>query len=109
MKIVAFDKKTGVITNVYEGVYNPEIDREKGIIFHENGTFYNANSDKFDYLLLEDFVLVYQGQVVNEDIYNMDQSPKYNGFDLGDIADSIKRMGNEVKEEIKSLFDKEDD
>lgn len=109
MKIVTYDKRTNIVIGLFPEIKHPEIDRENGIIFHENGTFHRTNNDDYGFLLLEDTVPVQIGDMLTEYLRTQDQSNKYEGFDLRDIGDAIKKMGQEVVQEIKDLFSKKED
>ncbi|PFP29418.1 hypothetical protein COJ96_10970 [Bacillus sp. AFS073361] len=109
MKVVTYDKRSNVVFGVFPEVFSPEIDRENGIIFHENGTFHRINSDKYGFLILDDYVPVRPGDTITDKHREMDLTHKYEGFKLNDIGDAIKAMGKEVAEEIKDLFGKKGD
>lgn len=108
MKVVIYNKKD-IVTQVLLDIHDPKIDKEKGIITHNNGKVLDLKDDDRNFLILEEHVPVKVGNVVTGPLKDYDQSHRFDSFTFDDVTRKIEEVGQEIKEEVKELLDKDDD
>jgi hypothetical protein len=108
MKVIVYDDYN-IVTQIYNGIYNPKVDRDRGVITHSTGKIFGLNIDEGvdGFIIVEDHVPFEIGNVVNDDMKDYDQTHRYDDFTFEDVKRAVKEGVEELKEVFKK--DKKDD
>ncbi|MFP5109648.1 hypothetical protein ACSU6B_23260 [Neobacillus sp. C211] len=98
VKVIVYDNEN-IIINIFNDVYDPQIDRDRGVISHANGKVYGLK-DK-DFIIVEDHVPVTLHSFMNDDLKDYDRSHKYDGFTFEDVKEVIQEGIKEIKNILK--------
>jgi hypothetical protein len=99
MKVITYHSETKAVRQIFADVYDPKIDRERGVITHANGRIFGLlkEDDHREFIIVDDHIPVELGQIVDDSLLDFDRSHEYDGFTLEDVKEA-------VEEGIKNIF-----
>lgn len=111
MKVITYDERTMAIRQIFLDVYEPKIDRDRGVITHSNGRIFGLmkEDDDREFIIVEDHIPAEIGQLVDDDLLDYDKSHEFDGFTLEDVKEAVKEGIEEIKEIFSDDKERKDD